>query len=84
MESLVKALKVDYSLDALRSMRKEALEKLRAGEYMISANTSGVSFARGERIKTREWVDALQQAIESLEGADDGFCGQVTSFVVRY
>lgn len=49
----------------LRAWRAEALEAVRAGDYITSASTGGgVQYAKARAIRPLDWLSAINQALK--------------------
>lgn len=66
-EELVEVL-MQQDLATLQQWQAEALQSVRAGQYITSAASGGgVSYAMARSISPREWLAVLTQAIRRLQ-----------------
>lgn len=63
-EELIEAL-AEESIETLQAWQSEALQAVKAGDYITSASTGGgVQYAKARAISPVNWLAAVRQAIK--------------------
>lgn len=82
MTDLVQTLVETQTIETLEAWRLEALDAVRAGDYITTASAGGgVSYAKARAISPMDWLRALTVAVQRIKNpavvATAGQCSTV-------